>query len=381
MPELDHITNINKKRSFFIVATYPHNFCWTYSKYVSNTQLKSFVYEDGFISSEDGLKFLKIENNQDISFTTIKSEATKVEIEYTNISTNFRIKFNNLYIRHCGTSKNHIYCEAESNNPFFKSCSTWIFIPNDVDEDHEFVIAALDENINWIRYLPGRVSVYYKSNNNINFDHRDNIKVLRAQNIGREAHSYLYHITINFNKTLAERTTFLQGDPFPHSPNILELCCMSKDYDDVQSLSCWYTYTDARSIPDKQTIKNSLQYLNGARIAYFNMLPDGSFETFKDDGWLTRHNAYMNRSPQDLMNLNPIEYFYKFLGIHNRYQKEFLMIICAMFSVKKANILQHNKNFYNMLIRYLFSTDQQGGFEVYVLERLWYTLFSLDSET
>lgn len=369
-------------QSFFIVATYPYHFCWTYSQYTSNTELNLFVFKNNYIVSSDGKRFLKIENEKDVTFTTIESEASKVELEYTDVSTNFRIKHNSVYVRHNGYNSDSIYCEAETEDPLFKNYSTWIFIPDKIDDDHEFVIAKLHEDISWTRYLPGRVTVYDKSNGDIRFKHRGNIQVLRTTNTGREAHTYLYHIIINIrDKTLTERTTFLQADPFPHSPNILELCCMSKDYEDVQSLSAWYTYTKEQTIPDAETIKRNLRYLNGAKIAYYPMRNDGRFKTYEDGGWNCRHNAYKNLSDQDLAIVNPIQHFYNVCGLQSKIKTEFLMIISALFSVKKKNILAHPLSVYNTIMQYLLRSNDQGGFEVYVLERVWYTLFSLDSET
>lgn len=377
--EMHQKNNKDSIESFFIVATYPYSFCWTDSQYISHTDIKSFTYRNGYISSEDGTRYLKIEKNKNITFTTIQEEASKVELEYTDISTNFRIKHNDVYVRHDAKNTDVIYCEKENNDdPLFKNYSTWIFIPTKIDYDHEFVIAKFHEDISWTRYLPGNVIIYDKSNQDISFKHRGNIKVIRAQNIGREAHTYLYHIILNIrDKNIAERTTFLQGDPFPHSPNILELCCMSKDYADVQSLSSWYKHSEAGSVPDNNTIKNSLQYLNGAKFSYFTMREDGRFKTYDDAGWDARGGFYKNVSPQDFIVTNPIEYVYTFCGLHRKIQKEFLMVISAMFSVKKENILTNPLSAYNMLMQYLLRSDQQGGFEVYVLERIWYTLFSL----
>lgn len=375
-----HQENNDKIGSFFIVATYPYSFCWTHSQYTSNVDIKSFIYKNGYILSEDNTRYLKIENNRDVTFTTIPEEASKVQLEYTDISTNFRIKHNDVYVRHDGNNRDFIYCEKDNNDPLFKNCSTWIFIPTKIDPDHEFVIAKFHEDISWTRYLPGTVTVYDKSNLDIGFKHRGNIKIIRAPNIGREAHTYLYHIILNIrDKNIAERTTFLQGDPFPHSPNILELCCMSKDYSDVQSLSSWYSYTETLTVPDANTIKNSLRYLNGAKVSYFRMRDDGRFRTYDDAGWDGRGGFYKNVSPQDLIVTNPIQYVYTFCGLHHKIQKEFLMVISAMFSVKKQNILSNPLSVYNMLMQYLLRSDQQGGFEVYVLERIWYTLFCLNT--
>ncbi|MCZ7569853.1 MAG: DUF3431 domain-containing protein [Ardenticatenaceae bacterium] len=77
----------------------------------------------------------------------------------------------------------------------------------------EIVIARYREDVSWARRLPYRVTIYDKGG-----DWRGGI---RLPNVGRESHTYLYHIVTRYER-LADATVFLQGDPFPHRPDLRE---------------------------------------------------------------------------------------------------------------------------------------------------------------
>jgi hypothetical protein len=71
----------------------------------------------------------------------------------------------------------------------------------------ECVVARFREDTAWTDCLAGYTTIYRKAPE----DTGDN----RLPNIGREAGTYLHHIAANYDR-LADRTLFLQGDPFPH---------------------------------------------------------------------------------------------------------------------------------------------------------------------
>jgi hypothetical protein len=48
------------------------------------------------------------------------------------------------------------------------------------------------------------------------------VTVIQLPNIGREAHSYLYHIVANYDR-LADWTIFSQADPIFHCPNFADI--------------------------------------------------------------------------------------------------------------------------------------------------------------
>jgi hypothetical protein len=352
----------------FIVATYPYNFSWTYSKETTDTNLYNFSYENSILSSFDKKQFLKIINNN-IIFTTNKDEASKIYLEKTNVETNYRIKYQNKYIRH----KDFKLCYEEDDfTELFKSDSTWIFIENKINLDHTFVIARYKENINWTRYLPGKVIIYNKGPELILPENRGNIQIVNSENVGREAHTYLYHIIQNYDN-LSERVTFLQGDPFDHSPYLIELCCMEKYYSPIQSLSCWYLNNKTLKIPNIETIFKNIEYLNGANFAYYKIRKNGDTIGYENDqGFIDLRKKYILNMK---CNENIIDNFLTRINMEEKIKDEYLLIYSALFSVKKENILKHDLQKYKNMVLELLKFDTQGNPEAWVIERCWYEIF------
>lgn len=79
----------------------------------------------------------------------------------------------------------------------------------------EVVIARYNENLDWAeKEFPNeKITIYNKGEDDIKA--LPNWNVIKLPNIGRESHTYLYHIINNYNN-LADRTLFLQGYPYDH---------------------------------------------------------------------------------------------------------------------------------------------------------------------
>lgn len=77
-------------------------------------------------------------------------------------------------------------------------------------QHREIVVAAYEEPLEWIQDLEDRVTLYIKSPARSDYP-----EAMRLPNIGREAHTYAWHI-VNRYENLAEETVFLQGRPFDH---------------------------------------------------------------------------------------------------------------------------------------------------------------------
>lgn len=77
----------------------------------------------------------------------------------------------------------------------------------------ELVVAHYQEDLSWLRKRPAnlRITVYDKSP-----DAPGGSDAILLPNVGREAHTYLYHIVSRYD-TLAEWTIFCQGKPFDHA--------------------------------------------------------------------------------------------------------------------------------------------------------------------
>jgi len=93
------------------------------------------------------------------------------------------------------------------------------------------VVAAYQENLDWIKQVNHPTIIYNKNDQPIN---TTNAKVVQLANIGRESHSYLHHITTNYD-SLADITIFSQGNPFKHCPHFIEIanCCNIQQMNDL----------------------------------------------------------------------------------------------------------------------------------------------------
>ncbi len=78
----------------------------------------------------------------------------------------------------------------------------------------ELVVAHYHESLNWLRRVPSTIqkTVYSKAEIPAEAPH------LMLPNVGREAHTYLHHLTTRY-ESLANYTIFCQGKPFDHAYN------------------------------------------------------------------------------------------------------------------------------------------------------------------
>jgi len=81
----------------------------------------------------------------------------------------------------------------------------------------EVVVARYHENVDWTRQIQtASITIYNKG-----YDAPCGFNMIQLPNIGREGHTYYHHIVSRYD-SLAEYTAFLQGNPFDHSPHLLQ---------------------------------------------------------------------------------------------------------------------------------------------------------------
>ncbi len=79
---------------------------------------------------------------------------------------------------------------------------------------YKIIVARYNENIDWTKHFEN-VIIYNKGQA---LD--DGYNEIFLINVGREGHTYYKYICENYNN-LEDYTIFLQGNPFDHSPNII----------------------------------------------------------------------------------------------------------------------------------------------------------------
>lgn len=88
-----------------------------------------------------------------------------------------------------------------------------LFLNQMSDKTYDIVVARYNENIDWVKKYKN--CLLYNKGEHIQENY------IKLENVGREAHTYLYHIVKNYN-TLSDHTIFVQANPFDHSPNFFD---------------------------------------------------------------------------------------------------------------------------------------------------------------
>lgn len=89
----------------------------------------------------------------------------------------------------------------------------------------EIIIARYKEDLNYISRFNDDIKItIYNKNKEENED-----RYINLPNIGRESHTFLYHIVNNYDN-LADINVFLQGDPFFHCREIIDVVNTKNEY-------------------------------------------------------------------------------------------------------------------------------------------------------
>jgi hypothetical protein len=208
---------------------------------------------------------------------------------------------------------------------------------DEIKKKNQMVIARYNENLDWLLKFKDIVIVYNKGayNNSLN-----KFNVISLPNIGRESHTYLYHIITNYDN-LADRTIFFQGKISDHK--IIDIEDYFKDDDFIGKLEAVNLNLLYKKIDHHGKWKQ--EYLSGEmRPAYLTPIE-----------WLTRIIGV--KLSNEIMNTKKIK-----------------MVWGANFSVSKSTILKKPKIFYENAIRLL--ENHVNPEEGHYFERAWYTIFT-----
>lgn len=148
-------------------------------------------------------------------------------------------------------------------------------------------------------------------------------------NVGREGHTYYKYIYDNYD-TLDDYTIFLQGNPFDHSPNILE---------------------KLRKYTKAETLDIDFEYLSELQIHYNLGIGD----------WF--HHPTL-----------PLVKMYEYLFNEIRYDINVVFGAGAQFIVSKQRILQRSRDFYLKIINLL--EYDVNPIEGHIIERFHPIIFS-----
>ncbi len=202
------------------------------------------------------------------------------------------------------------------------------------------IISRYNEDIEWLkRYKNFRIIIYNKGDK---LKEYKNFEIINLKNLGRESHTWLYHIVKNYNK-LDEVNIFLQG-------RIDDLDCMV--------------------YPDPELYLNYIDKF-GFSVSRYGLL--GPFH-WKWNIGIENDVRYKDKWIKNEISKSNI-------GFRNFAKKMFpnipLFVATSYggcFAVKKETILQHNISFYQELLDVL--AKHKNPIEGHYMERLWCYIFT-----
>lgn len=221
------------------------------------------------------------------------------------------------------------------------------FKKNNINETTELVVARYNEDLLWLQQIPFeiKITVYNKGKDNLPIFY-PNIKVIKLPNIGREAHTYFYHVITNYHN-LADRIIFLQGSPFDHKVNLDLLI-------NGAPTTCKNIVT--KYLTNQDCINYSLGYLNH-ELNNFN--------------WAASTWPNTRLSDQTFLD------FAKNINPNFSEKTEISLVWGAQFAIKKENILCHSIDFHQSLYNYF---DHNNPIEGHYMERLWNEWANCDNQ-
>jgi hypothetical protein len=215
-------------------------------------------------------------------------------------------------------------------------------------DTQEIVVSRYNENLNWIEEDPFNkhpIIIYNKGKNN-NFKKTSKIKeVVTIPNVGRETHTYLYHIINNYDK-LADVTIFLPGSTnLPNKYQRAKNIVYKIEETNETTLSCNI---------DKNTHINEYDF---------------TINTYKVSD---EKNLLLNKTTNvNTSNIRPFGKWFEKMFTNN--EENNCISWNSIIAIKKKNIMQKPISFYEKLLNEVDKVDhpEAGHF----LERSWYAVF------
>jgi hypothetical protein len=249
----------------------------------------------------------------------------------------------------------------------------------------EIVIARYNENLDWLKKIKKskdlKITVYNKGPNDID------VPFIPLPNIGRESHTYLYHIIHNYDN-LADQTIFCQGDSIFHSPGFLDLINKHrKKFEPVQPLSAWYWPNGAEpmylSNPPLPILKETENLWFDKKSPIHVEYMDNNFATLYPFHYIENNFIFLNNKIKSSYGIdNPLKFNVERFRLKD-VDIDYLFPVCyaALFSISKEAILNNNVDFYNNIMSILIydirnvarNKKMDHGL---ILEKLWLVIFN-----
>jgi len=223
---------------------------------------------------------------------------------------------------------------------------TTINIKKDPKKSIDIIISRYNEDLKWTLLKPFNKFNYivYNKGTDDNFEKSKAKKIINLDNIGREGHTYLYHIINNYNE-LADINVFLPG-----------------------SLELKYKLIKAKNILYR-IIKYNKAFLRLTYIPYVNK----TFYEYKHNYYESSSNFNKNKSKNKLKLSyhRPFGNWYKY---HFGNKDFHYLSNLGILSIDKKDILTHSIKYYEAFLNEL--KDDSNPEDGFFLEISMYPLFS-----
>ena len=237
----------------------------------------------------------------------------------------------------------------------------------------ELIVARYNEDVTWLNEVDTAIgiTIYNKGNDLHNIPDRAIVKEL--PNIGRESHTYATHCAARYD-SLADITVFTQGNPFTHSPRMLQLLEFTrlKAMPSYQTLSLKYMGLDDAEIPIPPVeVIGDEKYTREETFSLFTL----DAIRFHDLGTCSFYEDYLKYCELPY-GTNIMHHFFATVGLPDRVPSEQLIgnfPYAALFVTHKLNVLQHPKRVYERIAK----TSTQHPCIGFIIERCWRMLFEI----
>lgn len=211
-------------------------------------------------------------------------------------------------------------------------------------KEKHIVIARYNEDLSWVSSIISEDSqiFIYNKGREINDVFSPGVSIINLENVGREAHTYLYHILDNYN-SLPEKIIFTQAHPNDHASENFRSYFL-----DFLNSSAEFKYFS----------KNILEMKIDLDVVEESGILNGVF-------WKNKHSL------SSCCVTIPIKI------IPNIESKKWLFGTGAIFGVSRESILKNPKEFYERCLDILVkSSDPINSPEAHAFERSWYLIFN-----
>lgn len=214
---------------------------------------------------------------------------------------------------------------------------------------NHIVVSVYNEDIKWVQYINPHlyeVYIYNKGNPDTLNTHNVPCHINHLANIGRESHTYLYHIIEHYD-CLPDKIVFTQGNPFDHvRGSFIEEVnqLFNSDFHYFSKSVLTIKNSERKGILEESGLLNGSMWINHHKYDCFQQVIEKVYKTFDTN------------------------------CVHFEFGTG------AIFGVNKQTIHQHSKHFYIQCINILKeSANIVNPSEGHMFERLWKYIFTRKS--